>query len=296
MRAGRKSRGRRACQRRRMTMSDRRQMTCGHDGVVDVASRSRRDGRAVSRHPGVANGVGRDGPTPSIRRCRRVRRRSSSRSGRLAGSAATGVRRLSADGQNSSRTIGRTRLALLARRRSTTLKPARLNIRSVPWYALADGTRSPVGHVDRVRLEHRRTVVARVVDRRREQLAGDALPARLPPDDETHDRPDRHLVERREDLGIGQPLVVLARAEAHPADDRAVVVRDEPRRVVPPPRRGPEQLAVLGRGRVRPVAAAHPEVRAPAPLRVATLVEQRRQVADAFRGERLDLERHGDRW
>ena len=47
--------------------------------------------------------------------------------------------------QSSSRTIGRTGLVAFHWRRSTTVKPARSNIVSVPWKAFADGMRSPVG-------------------------------------------------------------------------------------------------------------------------------------------------------
>lgn len=62
-------------------------------------------------------------------------------------------------------------------------------------------------HVDRIRLEHLRTVLARVVDRCCQQFAGDPSPARLPPDDETHDRPDRHLVDGREHLGASTSTI-----------------------------------------------------------------------------------------
>ena len=77
--------------------------------------------------------------------------------------------------------------------------------------------------------------------------------------------------------------------EAHPADDAIAVVREQAgRRIVAGARL---QLgAVRLAGRVRPVATPDAEVRAPAPLRVAALLEQGREIAEALRAQREDLE------
>ena len=96
----------------------------------------------------------------------------------------------------------------------------------------------------------------------------------------------------REDLRMAQPLVVLARREAHPADGAAVAVADEAgrQRSLGEVLDGALRRAVLGRRRIGPVAAAEPEVDAPAPLRVAALLEQRRQVGQAIGRERADVD------
>ena len=75
-----------------------------------------------------------------------------------------------------------------------------------------------------------RYAIARV-----EQRRGDALAARPPRHDEADDRPDRRVVDRREDLGVREPLVVLARPEADPADGSAVLIGDQPGRQRPVP-------------------------------------------------------------
>jgi hypothetical protein len=136
-------------------------------------------------------------------------------------------------------------------------------------------------------------VVARVGDGRVEQCAGDALAAGRPGDDEADDRPDRAIVDRCEHLRMLQPLVVVARTEADPADGLAVPVGDQARG------------ATLGRGGHRgafqdrtvahcgggpEVDAANPIERAPAPFRVAPLPEQTSQIRQALGGQGQDLQ------
>ena len=183
-------------------------------------------------------------------------------------------------------------------RRSTTWNPARSNIDS-----------GPVVDVGRGRPRRRRP---RRPDRppavvapwsRAKVTAASSNPLATPwPRDR---RPTtKHTIDHTgvsssggEDLGEGQPLVVLARPDADPPDGFArVVVGDEPGRpaVAGVVVRGALQDGpVLRRGRVGPVAAADPEVGAPAPLRVAALLEERGKVGQAIRGQRLDVERHG---
>ena len=138
-------------------------------------------------------------------------------------------------------------------------------------------------------------MAAGVLDRRLQKPGRYALATRGATHDEAHDRPDRGGVDRGQDLGVGQPLVVLAGSEADPPDDRPALVRNEARRMtgasaLPGGRR--EELTVLAGRRIRPIPAASAEVGAPAPARVAALVEQGREVGDAVRRQRPDVEGH----
>ena len=96
--------------------------------------------------------------------------------------------------------------------------------------------------VGRVGLEHGRAVVASVVDGGVQEGSSDAAAPCLLRDDEAHDRPDRRVVDRGEDLGAVEAGIRLARTEAHPAD-RCAVRRRRAQRVArrqraPPGRRG----------------------------------------------------------
>ena len=77
-----------------------------------------------------------------------------------------------------------------------------------------------------------------------------------------------------------EPLVLVARRQAHPPNCLAVAVRDEPGRVTAAGSgagRLLEHGAVARGRRVRPGHAPHAEVRAPAPFRITTLPEQLRR-------------------
>ena len=191
------------------------------------------------------------------------------------------------------RTIGRTGVDPFHWRRSMTLKPARSNIGSVPWKAFAAGTRPAVG-VDRVGLEGRRAVASRVVDGSDEEGGGHPLTSNPARDDEADDRPDGRVVDRREHLRIREAPVVLARCQADPTHRPVIAVGDEARREVFLGERL-QRGAVAGRRGVGPVAAAEAEERAPAPLRIAAFLEERRQVGELIGGERLDRRALGSR-
>ena len=192
--------------------------------------------------------------------------------------------------------MGRTGLVAFHWRRSTTVKPARSNIACVPTVGRSLlATRSPVGTlVQRVSLQRRRAVGPGVLDRRLEERRCDALAA----DGAARPRSRRSTRPGRSSSGAGacrggEPLVVLARREAHPTDGTVVPVRDEPGSQLALCER--LQLgAIAGSRRIRPVATLEPEIGAPAPLRVAAFVEQFREVCEAIRSERLDA--GGDRF
>ena len=114
------------------------------------------------------------------------------------------------------RTIGRIGLVALYWRRSTTWKPAFSNIAERAVIGVR-GRDPAVAGVDRIRLEGRRALLARIGHRGVEQRRGHAAAARAPGHHEAHDRPDRRVVDGRQDLRPGQPLVLLARPEADPA-------------------------------------------------------------------------------
>ena len=193
------------------------------------------------------------------------------------------------------RTIGRARLAAFSWRRSTTLNPARSNIAERALVGVRRGIALASRDLDRVRLEHRRAVVARVVDRprraARRRHPGHATSARRRSTRSTRPacrRPGASTLEKR---GARSRHADRCSPSPRPSPRRTprVLVRD-PRS----PRGVSKELARLSAGvDVRPVAAADAEVRAPAPLRVAALLEQGREVGDALRGQRLDIERHG---
>ena len=126
---------------------------------------------------------------------------------------------------NPRRTIGRTGLGL------------------VPLAALGDGEVRPLEHAAACRGRRWRQRSSRLPCRPDrppawsprgpwrsrcgvEQGRRDALPADLPRHDEADDRPDRRVVDRRQDLRVGEAAEVLARPEAHPADGPFVVVGD----------------------------------------------------------------------
>ena len=96
-----------------------------------------------------------------------------------------------------------------------------------------------------------------------------------------------------------QSLVVLARADADPADGLLAVVSDQARRAAllrVLDGSGLHDLAMARLAAAREVEATDPEVRAPAPLGVAALLEELGQVGKAVRGEGPDVEGHvGDR-
>ena len=105
--------------------------------------------------------------------------------------------------------------------------------------------------VDRVGLEGGRAVVARVVDRSREELAGDPTCARVAPDEEAHERPDRDVIDAPEVPRAFEPDELLARPEAGPADRLAIRVSEQARcrlAIGDVPQRGP----VGGRRSSRP--------------------------------------------
>ena len=84
---------------------------------------------------------------------------------------------------------------------------------------------------------------------------------------------------------MGQPLVILARADADPADGLAAAIGDETGRRLDRARErrsGPARFS--RRRRVRPVQATDAEERAPAPFRVAALIEQGGEVAGSRAG------------
>jgi len=165
------------------------------------------------------------------------------------------------------------------------LEPGTLEHRQRPAVDVARRHPLALRHLDGVGLQEPRAVLAGVVDTGLEELPGDAAAASLTPDDETDDRPDRLVVERLQDGRMGEPLVILTRADADPADRLVAVVPDEARgtvflsgRVC----RGLHRRAMALLTALREVKAADPEVRAPAPLRVTALLEEGGQVRKAF--------------
>src|SRR3954447_9079828 len=152
--------------------------------------------------------------------------------------------------------------------------------------------------LDGVRLEERRSLVAGVLDAGVEELPGDATTAGVTTDHEAHDRPDGFVVEGLQDRRMGEPLVVLPWPDADPADRLVPVVRDEPRCAILGGRRvrrslhgGPMALLAA----LREVEAADPEVGAPAPFRVAALLEEGGEVGEAFGRQWPDIEGCGHR-
>src|SRR6266545_1036784 len=100
-----------------------------------------------------------------------------------------------------------------------------------------------------------------------------------PRDDEAHDRPDRPAIDAGQELRVLEAFEALTFGEADPADRTSVEVRNEPgRRAVAG--EGLKSSAVGARVRVRPVQPTNAEELAPAPLGVAALFEQRREVAE----------------
>src|SRR6185436_6985143 len=136
-------------------------------------------------------------------------RRKSSTSVRCpdATSSSIGVHRAADDGPNGSRSIP---LAAF-----DDLEPGPFEHRERPEVDVGGPHPTVVG-LGRVGLEHGRPVLAGVRDAGLEHRGGDPAATRMPRHHEAHDGPYRRVVDRRQDLRVGQALVVLARAEADP--------------------------------------------------------------------------------
>ena len=187
--------------------------------------------------------------------------------------------------------MGRSGLARFARRRAA-LKAGALEHRQRPLVGVRRRHAAGIS-LHRVALEQCRPVLSRVGDRRVEQRVRHTLLAGAARDHEAHDRPDGPIVDRGEDSRVLQPLVVLARAEADPTDRLAVAIGDQPGRTAGRGGgiHGPlEHPPIRRSGCALEVDVADAEERAPAPLRVATLPEQRGEIREPLWRERLDVE------
>src|SRR6478672_10739470 len=185
----------------------------------------------------------------------------------VAGRSPAGVRNLARTGpeaaQRSRRRTGRGQRVRPASRSPTTRKPASSNIDRVPPYAIGSGIRSPSGSI-----AYASTALAGI-------------------DDEADDRPDAVVVVvpgRRtgprdvpvvpvRELPIARPW-----GDAHPGHDPPVAVAEEPGRWALDRSRGQDLAVVLSGSRLD--VAGDVERGAPAPFRVARLVEQAGEVVE----------------
>jgi hypothetical protein len=149
--------------------------------------------------------------------------------------------------------------------------------------------RNGVADSNRVRLERLGAPRACVIERGLEERACDPLPARRRRHREAHDRPDRPVVDGRDDLRPNDPLEVGPWSEADPADRPIAVERHQPRRLIGF-RLVMQPLAQPRHLQRREVLRAQPPELAPAPARIATLAKQRRQRIPGLAVERPDVE------
>ena len=127
-----------------------------------------------------------------------------------------------------------------------------------------------------------------VGDRSVEQGPADALAALPAIDHEANDGPDRTIVDGRQHLLVGQLQEFLTTSQADPADRATVPVGDQPRRRSALDPLGEGGAVLRWSGALD--QAANVEAGAPAPLRIARLVEEHGQVVEPLRRDRHERE------
>src|SRR2546430_6117423 len=145
------------------------------------------------------------------------------------------------------------------------------------------------GRHHRVGLDGRCSAVPRVVDGGIQEPACDALSPRGFGNDEAEDGPDWQVVEPRPNTRVLESVEILSRTKADPTDRPAVAQRDQAGRDLAT-RQIAQHRAVPRRGGCRPLLRPESPERAPAPARIAALVEELLKGREVPGAKWLDLD------
>jgi len=144
------------------------------------------------------------------------------------------------------------------------------------------------GPLNGISLDDSRAVLDRELDPGGQQRPGQPRSAPAATDEETHNGPDRLIIERRCRARSAEPLVFLARGDGAPSGGLAIDVCENAGR------RGGSIDNVLDRPPVRGAASSSvvrgdPRPHAPAVAGVVSAVHELREVTPAIGGQRMRL-------